>query len=187
MSRPTVFDVVRSGVEVKEITCVKQVIMLKGFRDDGKTTVLKEVIKRLHQLFPNAWKSHNRYDPKQFDLSKVSTVVKNRDWLAVLEINGITVLIYTGGDNPSVIARTFAIAVKVEAQIVVTALKVKKEGNGTTRAQQAYDLIANGKSFETTCVDICGRRLRSVQASQSVAKEIVEIVLQQIGVGDQVK
>lgn len=180
MPRPTVEDVVRSNVEVQQITCVKRVIMLKGFRDDGKTTVLKEVIKMLHKRFPDAWRSHNRYDPGKFELSEVSTDVKAKDWLAALEINGIMVLIYTGGDNPSIVANTFAIAVRYNAQIVVTALKVAKEGCETTRAQQAYDLIANGTSFETTYVDICGKKLRDVSATRKRAEEIVEIILRQV-------
>ena len=75
MPRPTVDDVVRLRVDVQQITSVKQVIMLKGFRDDGKTTALKEVIKRLHQRFPNAWRSRKRYNPEKFELSGVSTVV----------------------------------------------------------------------------------------------------------------
>ena len=182
MPRPTVDDVVRLRVDVQQITSVKQVIMLKGFRDDGKTTALKEVIKRLHQRFPNAWRSRKRYNPEKFELSGVSTVVKAQDWLAVLEINGITVLIYTGGDNPSIIANTFALAVRYKAQIVVTALKVAKEGCGTTRAQQAYELIAKERSLEATYVDICGKKLRSVQVTQNIAEEIVGIILQQVNI-----
>lgn len=180
MKRQEVVEVVNSKITMEKITCVRSTIVVRGYGDDGKTTLLKEVIKQLYQLFPDSFRSRKSYDPSQFDLTKVSAAVKAGDRWAIFEIKGIKILIFTGGDNAGVIRDTFARAVKVNAQIVVSALKISEEGTGQSRAQQAYELIRTRASFETIFVDIRGKKLRSVHATKKVAEKVLQTLLQQI-------
>ena len=168
--------VVSERITTTDITCVKNVVVLKGYVDDGKTTVLKEVVRQLHEMYPDAWALRRRYDARKFDITMVVANEDGGDCVAVYKINGIVILIFTGGDNPSVVTNTFAMAAKYRAQVVVSALKVKNEGCMKTRAQLAYELIERRASFETTYVDICGRRLRSAPEEQIVAREIVGVI-----------
>ena len=85
-------------------------------------------------------------------------------------------MLYTGGDNPGVISGTFATAIRYRAEVVITALKVSAAGSEKSPAQIAYEFIEQRSSFESTCIDICGRRLRSVEEESKCAQQIVEIV-----------
>ena len=179
----SVEDVVVGKIGATDITCVRKVVLLKGHGDDGKTTILKDVVRQLHEMYPNAWALNRKYNACQFDITIVSEDRKSGDYVAVYRINGIVVLIYTGGDNPSFIVNTFVMAARYNAQVVVSALKVGDDCESKTRAQLAYDIIEGRGAFETTSVDIRGRRLRTVTEERVVAEQIVGIINTLVGEG----
>ena len=179
----SVEDVVVGKIGATEIACIKKVVLLKGHGDCGKTTILKDVVRQLHEMYPNAWALNRRYNAHKFDITLVSEDRKSGDYVAVYRINGIVVLIYTGGDNPSIVVNTFVMAAKYKAQVVVSALKVRDEGESKTRAQLAYDMIERRGAFETTSVDIRGRSLRTIAEERVVAEQIVGIINALVGEG----
>ena len=94
------------------------------------------------------------------------------------EINCVVVVVRTGGDNPSIISHTFKVAAEYNAQIVVTALKINKNGARASRVQIAYEYIKQKLSFEEMVSDIHGKKFRNAQYVQEreTASFLVKIV-----------
>ena len=70
----SVEDVVVDKIEATDITCVRKVVLLKGHGDDGKTTILKDVVRQLHEMYPNAWALNRRGNCKTSFGSRVERV-----------------------------------------------------------------------------------------------------------------
>ena len=172
---PSVKEIVSTILNVS-ISSIKRVVVLKGYHDDGKTSTLTDLIRQLHEQFPAAWIGPRKFNPERFDVSRLSEGVVIKDSTAVFKIDGVTVLIRTGGDNPSTIVHTFSIAKRYNAQIIVTALKVGEKRE--ERSQTAYRYISEHFSFDETIIDICRKGFRNVdyRSEQEQAAELVKIV-----------
>lgn len=161
-------------VDMNALMCMKKVLVLKGYRDDGKTSTLKELIRQVNELYPNTWCMRGKYSAEKYDVKTLVDGVKYGDRSAVFKINGVVVVIHTAGDNPSAISRTFTIAAKYRAQIVVMALKVN-DGE-KSRAQIAFEEIRQSVSCEFVEFDIRGRRLRTFEVESEFAETIVSVI-----------
>ena len=170
-------EIVDSIVNVNELTSVKKIVVLEGEHDAGKTSTLKDVVRQVYELYPTAWMGQRKYVAEKFDIKTLSENVQSRDYTAVFKINGIVVVIRTGGDNPSVIASTFSIAAKYKAEIVVMALKV---GNNKSRAQIAFEKIMQSVKVEVVTKNIRGRVLRKYSEETEVAKSIVSVIVENV-------
>ena len=167
-------DSINSMVDLARLTCLKSAIILRGLKDDGKTTTLKDTIRQMHDLYPCAWIAHTKYNAERFDIFKPE--LTGGDYMAVFRINGIVIVMYTGGDNPSILARVFSAVVRYQATIVVSALKISGKKSKMTRAQVAYERIECELNLETTYVDICGQKLRVAKDERKVATRIVDTI-----------
>ena len=170
-------EIVDSIVNVDELTSLKKIVVLEGEHNAGKTSTLKDVVRQVYELYPTAWMGRRKYLAEKFDIKTLSENVQSRDYTAVFKINGIVVVIRTGGDNPSVIASTFSIAAKYKAEIVVMALKV---ANNKSRAQIAFEKIMQSVKVEVVTKNIRGRVLRKYSEETEVAKSIVSVVVENV-------
>ena len=171
-------EIVRTQVDFGALSSVRKVIVLKGYQNDGKTAILTDLIRQLCIKFPNAWFGRGNRTADKFDISKVAEYATITDSTAVFKINGVIVVVRTGGDNPSVMSDTFNVAARYKAQIVVTALKVEVNAMKKSRVLIAYEYIKKTLAFEEVVIDIRGKKFRKAQYVQEkkTAGEIVKVV-----------
>ena len=163
--------VISQGVVAKRIrkesfACLKHVIALEGYHDDGKTSVLKTLIAELHRRDPKSWRGGRRFNPSMV------RVTCERDYSAVFCYKGVIVAIKTGGDTPSVIARNFEYFSMHHAVIGITAVKVNGE-NESFLAATAYAQAETIIGFRSKTLSIRGETLREECREMKVVKKII--------------
>ena len=94
--------IIAKRIHKESFKSLKQVIALEGYRDDGKTSVIKTLIGELYRRDPKSWKGYRRFNP---DKVKITGAKCESEYSAVFCYRGVTIAIYSRGDNPSVILR----------------------------------------------------------------------------------
>lgn len=161
--------IVAKRIRKESFTCLKQVVALEGYRDDGKTSVIKTLIGELYRRDPKSWRGARKFDP---DKVKITGAKYEGECSAVFCYRGVMIAIYSGGDNPSVIAGNFEFFARHHAMIGITAVKVD-DGGKTTLAATAYAQAESIIGFKSTKISIRGKKLREEKQEMVIVKEII--------------
>ena len=161
--------IVAKRIRKESFTCLKQVIALEGYHDDGKTSVIKTLIGELYRRDPKSWRGARKFNP---DKVKITGSKYEGECSAVFYYRGVMIAIYSGGDNPSVIAGNFEFFARHHAVIGITAVKVEVEGK-TTLAATAYAQAESIIGFKSTRISIRGKKLREEKQEMEIVEEII--------------
>lgn len=161
--------IVAKRIRKESFACLKQVVALEGYHDDGKTSVIKTLIGELYRRDPKSWKGARKFNPVKV---KITGAKYESECSAVFCYRGVTVAIYSGGDNPSVIAGNFEFFARHRAVIGITAVKVGVEGK-TTFAATAYAQAESIIGFKSIKISIRGKKLREEEQEMAVVEKII--------------
>ena len=161
--------IIAKRIHKEAFKSLKQVIALEGYRDDGKTSVIKTLIGELYRRDPKSWKGYRRFNP---DKVKITGAKCESEYSGVFCYRGVTIAIYSRGDNPSVIAGNFEFFARHQAVIGITAVKVEVEGK-TTPAATAYAQVESIIGFKSTRISIRGGKLREEKQEMVIVEKII--------------
>ena len=170
MSRKIISQgIIAKRIHKESFKSLKQVIALEGYQNDGKTSVIKALIGELYRRDSKSWRGVRKFNP---DKVKITGAKCESEYSAVFCYRGVTIAIYSRGDNPSVIAGNFEFFARHHAVIGITAVKVEDEGK-TTLAATAYAQAESIIGFKSTKISIRGKRLREEKQEMVIVKEII--------------
>lgn len=150
---------------------LRHVCKVVGLPDDGKSTILKNLIKDLY----------NDPDVKYIDsASRIERVMSVNDTKAVFEYKGVRIAIFTAGDNTSLIVNAFRYACSVDAEILVLAVRTHMEGKIETAAEFTFASVAARTSFAESEIKITGRRIREQRITCECVNEIKHTIKRNI-------
>lgn len=160
--------IVRERMTQIKLESLKHVIVLKGYNNDGKTSVLKCLIEELYKRNPQGWMGKKKFNPDKVDVEKSTT-----EYCAVFNYKGIIIAIQTAGDTKDIIVRNFKYFEKHRASIAITAVRVHMEGKAEIVAEHAYAEIEATRSFVSHDISIEGKRLRVKKAEMEIVNQII--------------
>lgn len=150
---------------------IRHVYKVVGLPDDGKSTILKNLIKDLG----------SDPDVKYIDsASRIERVMSVNDTRAVFEYKGIRIAICTAGDNTGLIVNAFRYAYSVDAEILVLAVRTHKEGKIETAAEFTFASIAARASFVESEFTITGSRIREQRLTCGFVRELTHAIKKNI-------
>ena len=74
--------IVAKRIHKESFTCLKQVVALEGYHDDGKTSVIKTLIGELYRRDPKSWRGR-KFNPDKVKITGRSTKVSARPCSAI--------------------------------------------------------------------------------------------------------
>jgi hypothetical protein len=160
--------VVREKMEDIKLECLKHVIVLKGYNNDGKTSVLKCLIEELYNRNPQNWVGKQKFNPEKVDVEK-----SKGEYRAVFNYKGIIIAIKTAGDTRDIIIKNFQYFGKCKVSIAITAVRVHEKNRADIVAEHTYSEINSMRSFVSHEISIEGMKLRTKAAEMKVVNQII--------------
>lgn len=160
--------VVRERMENIKLESLKHVIVLKGYNNDGKTSVLKCLIEELYKRNPKNWIGKQKFNPEKVEVEK-----SKGEYRAVFNYKGIIIAIQTAGDTRDIIIKNFQYFEKCKVSIAITAVRVHEKNRADIVAEHTYSEINSMRSFVSHEISIEGMKLRTKAAEMKVVNQII--------------
>ena len=166
----TALEYVHQRMEAIRVEHLKHVIVLKGYNNAGKTSVLKLLIEELYRRNPQGCAEQSSFNPIRVD------VTNTREYHAVFNYRGGRIEIRTAGDTKDIIVKTFECFDKHQVEIGITAVRVHQEGKADVVAEHVYAEIDSIRQFRSHEISIVGRKLRTRETEMAVVEEIIAVL-----------
>ena len=163
-------EYVHQRMETIQVERLKHVIVLKGCNNDGKTSVLKLLIKELYRRNPQGWAEPSPFNPIRVDVTNMN------EYHAVFNYHGVRIEIRTGGDTTNIIVKNFECFDKHQVEIGITAVRVHQEGKAEVVAEHVYAEIDSMRRFTSHEISIVGKKLRTRKSEMVVVEKIIAIL-----------
>ena len=151
---------------------LRHVIVLTGYNNDGKTSVLKALIAEIYRRNPNGWRAPRKYDSARVE---ISVEKRNVEYQAIFEYCGVRIAITTAGDASNIVAWNFEYCAKYNVEIGIMAVRVSAGEKKVAAAEYAYRKARSMVSATEHVVDIAGKKIREKER-RNVVEQIIGIL-----------